>query len=195
MMSAENPPFGGGRSPTSSRRRPLRHRQLERARVVAIVEHDQAAEGDPRRDVADHDVRRRQLHQRQRRRHVDLDRNADRNGGGNEAERIAAAGVDHGGRLRRLGGQHAERLGQPLRAPHEPDAQRVNVGDVAGARRREIAVQHDVEGGQRRCGPAESLELPAPRDQQRRETEDGVLEGFAPPHGCHPAPSCAVHPP
>ena len=60
-------------------------------------------------------------------------------------------------------------------APHtSADAQRVNVGDAARARRREIAVEHDVERGQRRRGTAESLELPAPRDQQRRETEDAA---------------------
>ena len=92
---------------------------------------------------------------------------------GHEAERIAAAGVDHRGRLRRLGGQHAEGLGQPLRAPDERDAQRVHAVTPAGAAPRDRR-GHDVERGQRRRFAAESLQPPARRDQQRREAEDAA---------------------
>ena len=174
MMSSGSGSAAGGPPRPSVNDRIVARRQLQRARAVAIVEHHQARVRDARRDVADHDVRRRQLRQRQRRRHVDGDRDADRHDGGNEAERIAAAGVDHRRHLRRFGGQHAERLGQPLRAPDERDAQRVLVGDAGRTQRREIALEHDVERGQRRRLTAESLELPARRDQQRRETEDAA---------------------
>ena len=173
MMSRESGGPAGTPRPLANGGR-ARPRQLQRARVVAIVEHHQARVRDARGDVPDHQVRRRQLRQRQRCRRIHRDRGADRHGGGNEAERIAAAGLDHRGHLGRFGGQHAERLGQPLRAPDERDAQRVLAGDAGRAQRRELAVEHDLERGQRRRVTAEPLEPPARRDQQRRETEDGL---------------------
>ena len=170
-------------------------RELERAAAVAIVEDDEARVGDARRDVSHEDVGRRQLLELERRRSRGRERNARGDPRGDEAERIAAAVVDDGGRVGeagrlndRLRGQNAERLGEPLRAPDERDAQLPLARDAGGPERREVSAEGDLEGHERRRRAAEALELAAGGERERAEQRHGPL------HGCHPTPSCAIQP-
>jgi hypothetical protein len=108
-----------------------RDRELERAIAIGVVEHDEARVRDARGQPTDHHVGGRQLDDREHHGFPDDDRCRLRRPRGCEREDVAAARGDDRGELRGLRRQEAERLGEPLRAPHECDVE-IGAGRLAG---------------------------------------------------------------